>query len=228
MFKKLMKNKLDKKLALAVMKDFVEGRITTEDFWLDYKDSIAMQKILINDKTRPLGVHNNNSTKGEFEYNKNTPYDSMSFVPEKLLEVIDIKKLEHKFELYKIIRDYFWRNNQNYNFFNIDADKYIFLLEILPDYLHIIDEALLNKIINSAPEGISEEDKIIFCKEIINKLFRYDNIPPEWIQSSEWPIINDKPLVFSRQETDFYNVDHELFYFYDDETKRVTIVDQYY
>lgn len=228
MFKKSKVPKEEEKHALNIMVDFVEGRMTTEEFWNKYKDSIVLQKILVNDKTRPLGVYKTNPQTGEVYYDKKTPTDSLYFfAPEKLLDILDISKLEHRFELYEIIRRYFWRRKENLKFTNKDADEYAFLLKMLPEYLDIRDETFLYQIINSASEGFSKTEKLHYGQKKVMELFKYDKKPPDWIQSPEWPIVKGKPLVFRYQITNKENSDHEYYYFYDPETKEETIIEQY-
>ena len=59
------------------------------------------------------------------------------FAPERLIKVVDITKLEHKSEIFKIVRKYFERRKKKLNFFNKDEEDYSFLLKMLPEWFDV-------------------------------------------------------------------------------------------
>lgn len=73
----------------------------------------------------------------------------------------------------------------------------------LPSYA-TLDEHLQTYIIQSILPKIKalnlpkNEEKSLLKEEII-QLFPYDRKPPKWIDNSEWPIVNGKPLYFLGQ-----------------------------
>jgi len=227
MFEKSKMNKNEEKFALKIMEDFIEGRLPTEEFWNEYKNNSCIQDMLVNDKTRPLGAYLFDVDTKKVVYNKNVPMDSKYYyAPERLIQVIDITKLEHKNEIFQIVKKYFERRKKKLNFFNKDAEDYSFLLKMLPEWLDIRDETFLTNILNSAPKELSKTEKLQYCKEKIKEIFKCDSKSPEWVQNPEWPIVDGKPLVFNHQEVDI-DSGYTYFYFYDEETKAETVIEQY-
>ena len=202
----------EEKQALEFMNDFVEGRMTTEQFWERYKSNESIRNLLVNDVTR-------DHIESESMY---------YFAPERLIEVLDISRLEHKNELYQIVRRYFWRRNESLNFSNSDAEKYECLLKMLPTWLDVRDEDFLLAIYDSTPSDTSKTEKLKHCKNKVKELFKYDIKPPRWIQSPEWPIVNGKPLVFKGQSKEREYDERVYFYFYDSDTSEETVVTQSY
>ena len=100
-------------------------------------------------------------------------------------------------------------------------------MKIQPDWLDVLDDSILQPIIDSIPAGLSKTKRIVMGKEKIRAMFRYDKTYPRWVQSPEWPIVDGKPLVFSHQEkvngTDMFT----KYYFYDPDTKKETVIEQF-
>jgi len=221
-----MKNK---ELAIEYMKDFVEGKVTTEAFWREYQDSKLLQEVLIKDEKRPKGVWNFCEKTGKTIYNENKPFDSDTyFAPERLLTVVDISKLSHRYGLIETVCRYFFFRKEQVKLMNPDAVKYLNLQKMLPSWLDIREEELLLDIYNSAPNGLSKGDHLKWCKQEVKKLFKCDSKPPRWVQNPEWPIINGRPLVFKGQSKEKNHDERVYFYFYDPETKEETIITQMY
>ena len=117
MFGKIAVVKKERLAALNIMKEFVEGKISTEDFWLQYKSNLTMQQVLINDKTRPKGVYAFNVETGRIIYDKKKRTDlSYYFNPENLLQVMDISKQEHRIALFYIVKTFFFGEKKKLNF----------------------------------------------------------------------------------------------------------------
>lgn len=106
-------------------------------------------------------------------------------------------------------------------------NDYDFLLEIQPDWLDCADGKIWSDLIDSIPHDLSKTKRIAMGKAKIKELFRYDKSYPRWVQGSEWPVVNGKPLVFSHQERVKGDDYHYLYHFYDPDTKEETIVEQF-
>ncbi|MDE7455064.1 MAG: hypothetical protein K2M64_04475, partial [Clostridia bacterium] len=104
---------------------------------------------------------------------------------------------------------------------------YDFLLDIQPAWLDIYDDSMLQQIFDEIPQDLSKTQRIKLGKEKIKALFKYDKTYPRWIQNSEWPIVNGKPLVFSHQEKIKGDDFHSFYYFYDEDTKEETVIEQF-
>ena len=211
------------------MRDFVEGRVTTQEFWKEYQENQLLQDILIKDKKRPKGVWDFDEKTGKEVFYKNKPFDSDNyFAPERLLNVVDISKLEHRYNLIEVVWRYFFFRKEKLKLKNPDAEKYLNLQKMLPAWLDIREEDLLLDIYNSAPSNLTKADKLKYCKDKVKEIFRFDNKPPRWVQSPEWPIVNGKPLVFRKQSKETPEDERVFFYFYDPDTKKETIIEQLY
>ena len=190
------------------MKDFLEGRLTTEEFFEIYKNDECVRNTLIEDKKNDLPVY----------------YD-----PEFLIERVDLKKLRAKVEIFWLVNRYFVRNKIECSPNNADEKFFSFLCKIQPSWLEIEDEDFLLNIINSTPQNFNKNQKIKYCREKIKSLFKYENKPPKWLQNPEWPIVNGKPLIFQYQTGD---VDDQLvpliqYYFYNPDTNENTVITQF-
>ncbi len=94
-------------------------------------------------------------------------------------------------------------------------------------WLDINNDDVFQKVIEEIPNNLSKTQQIKFGKEKVKALFKYDKTYPRWVQSPEWPIVNGKPLVFSHQEKVKGDDCHTYYYFYDEQTKEQTIVEQF-
>lgn len=215
------------KRAINFMKDFAEGRVSTDCFWEEYKKNPLLQKILIKDKTRIRGVHKFDPQTGRLEFHKKKPLDSMFlFNPDNLLQSIDIGNPEHRVILFGMVQAYFVRRRKKLKYYNREEREYAYLEKAFPDWVRP-DIFFLQSVMSLAPEGFSEEQKFEWSKKEIQRLFKFDEKPPEWIQEPQWPIVNGKPLIFNCQETDKNDIEHELYYFYNPETKEIVVISQY-
>jgi hypothetical protein len=193
--------------ALEIMKNFAEGNMSTVEFWDIYKTNASIRALIVNDKKRPSER-------------------MLYFNAERLLEVIDINKLEHRAAVYTVISNYFRRRNERLNFYNHDSELFSELLEIQPSWLDIQDENFLLEIFNSTPLSLNTVQKKKWRKEKIKTLFTYDVVPPDWLQNPEWPIVDGKPLVFKKQVEDIES-NKICYYFYDPKTQNEMIIEQF-
>lgn len=215
-----------KKKSLTFLKDFAEGKVSTEVFWEKYKQDTTLQKILINDKKRPKGVYRFNHLSHQLEYDKKAYLDSLYLInPESLLTIVDITKLEHRYELFAVVKRYFMNRKVKLKFYNKDEEYYIYLQKLLPEWLNV-DCDFLEKIINSVPLNLSKDEKLLWGKNRIKELFKFEKTPPKWVQEPEWPIINEKPLIFKYQKENKLGAIE--YYFYNPDTMKDIIIEQAY
>ncbi len=190
-----------KKEVLEIMKKFVEGKISSEDFWIYYKENETVYKLLIKCKDLSFSVSQ--------------------------IENINISKLQGRIQLYSIIKKYFKINKIRFKSFNIEEDRYNFICEILEDWDLSEDIDYINDLIKSIPDELSKEDLKIRCQKELAKNFRFDEYPPCWLTSCSWPIVNGKPLIFKKMnEKQIHDLIINEFIFYDEITKKETVVIQ--
>ena len=210
---------MDKEEAIEVMKSFASGQITAEEFWEKFKADETIKNILVKDEEKweiPLALESGYNWSSWAEHIYKGPMNFQSY-----------RETEH---LHWIIRKYILRNHMPFVFGTFYTDRYMFLVNIQPSWLDTDNEEFLkNEIVNKIPaEMKTKSQKIKWCRNKIKEYFRYDRSPPRWIQSSEWPILNGKPLVFKRQSKEGPSDEGVDFYFYDPDTKEETVVTQFY
>ncbi len=122
--------------------------------------------------------------------------------------------------IYKII------NDNDIAYYNIYEENFRLSLEAIPEYL-LSDQVcayIENNIFSKIPKEFSKTKKNKFVKDECKKVFLYESKKPNWVQESEWPVINNKPLKFISQKRDGELV---RFYFINEETKEEYIIEQY-
>jgi hypothetical protein len=175
---KQMKLKKQKKQQVEYyLKDFVEGKISIYEFWDSFKNNEDLRSLLISDSKKHRKFI--------------TYYD-----PEYLLDRINLNKLRDRVEIYWTAKRYLNHNKLPSNPYNDDEEYFKFISSIQPSWLEI-DEELLTKIIEEAPEESNKKEKAEWCKAKIKEMFIYVNKPPRWMQNPEWPIFDGKPLIFN-------------------------------
>ena len=197
------------KKAIEIMTEFVEGRMSIQDFKYQFDNNPIIIETFSNYPNRP--------------YKTGIGYDYIKYI-----NSININERGDALAFHGFMREFLELNGYHCVPTDMYRKKYRFLISIQPNWLEIYDEDFLEKqIISQIPDGLSEPKRIAWCKARIKELFRYDDKPPRWLQGAEWPIKNGKPLVFRNQvrvKGDDYRV---LYYFYDPDTGEEEIVEQF-
>lgn len=217
---------LKKNENLIILKQFATGKVSTEEFWEEYKINEKLRNILIQDRKRPKGYNKFSKELGRFVLVKDYKDHQYFLNPDNLLEKFNINRLDHKCELFIIVKRYFLERHSKIQFYNKDEDFYVYLKKMLPPWLDNLDSQFMLEIFNSAPKDLNKEQKIKWCKNKIKELFLYLKKPPQWIQEAEWPIINGQPLVFIYQEG-AANDGKVIYYFTDQNTEEHKTVVQF-
>ena len=111
---------------------------------------------------------------------------------------------------------------------NTLSDRFRFLLEILPDYIHGTQaEELVDKIINSVPESMPKGKRIKEIKEKIKQAFHLDGKKyPRWWQNTDWPFSKTgKPKRFVSQGQGCHEEITEYIFEDVDTGERETVID---
>ncbi len=203
--------------------DFLEGRISTKEFWEEYKRNNVYQNVLKYDRNRWEKTYMLGNMK--MRHFGKGPYDKFfEFNPDTLLDKCDINKLYHIYYLYVIISRYFIRRKIDFICGNEDVKLYLFLQKFVPSYVEIYDGEYLKEIFDSTQKNMSKKDRLKQAKEKIKEIYLYEKHPPRWIQPPEWPIDEDGPLVFSHQINE---TGRTLYYFYNKKARNQVIIEQY-
>lgn len=196
--------------------DYVEGRLSADKFYELFKTDKSLQRTL---KAR---------LDRSYEFLSDYHYNLFDFLSKeyrfknKTWNCISMRS-----SLQEVLSAYLENFNIKYEEYSGYGEDYDFLLDIQPDWLDVLEDSILQPIIDSIPAGLSKTKRIAIGKEKLRAMFRYDKTYPRWVQSPEWPIVDGKPLVFSHQEkvkgADMFT----KYYFYDPDTKKETVIEQF-
>lgn len=196
--------------------DYVEGRISAEEFQKQVLTNRFLQKILQKKMSTRYGflikykycLYDYLCKEWDFVHRKWSSYTIQNMLQEVLSAYLD-------------------DNNIKYQLYSKYAEDYTFLLSIQPTWLDVDDDSIFKQIISDIPQDLSKSKRVKLGKEKVKSLFKYDKTYPRWIQNPEWPIVNGKPLVFSHQEKAKDGDIRTYYYFYDEDTKEQTIIEQF-
>lgn len=116
------------------------------------------------------------------------------------------------------------------------SGKHSFLLDACPEYIggvEVEEAGIIEDILNSVPETLSESKRIKEVKSRIKKTFHVSGIVyPRWVQEAEWPVsASGKPMRFVKQKRkkgkEYEGMLYTLFYFEDPDTGEERIVEQF-
>lgn len=196
--------------------DYVEGRMTAEDFRKELLHGSSLKTIFSKWKNTIFILK---------EYNYNF-YDFL--IEDWRFKRSSWNNITTNYYLSWWLEKFLSDNNISFQAFPKYKEDYRFLLDIQPSWVDCRDDSILQPIIDSIPKDLSKTKRIAMGKEKIKALFKYDKSYPRWIQEAEWPIVNGKPLVFSHTENVDGNPEHKRYYFYDPDTNEQTVVEQFY
>ena len=83
--------------------------------------------------------------------------------------------------------------HENINVSDEIEKRFVFGLNAIPEYLGGVEVAdIIDDIIDSIPQNLSESARIRLCKEKLRDRFHIEsNKYPRWIQETEWPMGED-------------------------------------
>ncbi|THJ30472.1 hypothetical protein E8K88_17700 [Lampropedia aestuarii] len=130
----------------------------------------------------------------------------------------NFKKILDLYIIQKALSEYLDLIGESYVFSN----KYINLLDTLavaqPKWLNIPGDYALKMFdeYSSVSESVSIKK---WLKDEIKKRFKFSSKPPKWLQDAIWPVKNETPLTFIKQEkTDALHDDGYIYEFVDEKT----------
>ena len=203
-------------IAIQTMIDFVEGKLSIQDFKIQFDNNKIIKESLRKDPLCPKDTY----------YLKKDEKDIVSYINRK-----NWFSCEGQHAVWWNIRRFLSSYNYSFKPTKYYENRYSFLLDIQPAWLDLWDneDFLMKNVVDKMPEGLAtQKDKVKWCKEKIKELFIYDSKPPRWVQSPQWPIVAGKPLVFKGQSKDDGEDERVYFYFYDPVTGKETTITQLY
>lgn len=190
------------KKEIEIMKDYLKGVYSTDEFWNILNSNENLMNLLVNNKKRSQSSKN---------------YDYPRYIY-KMYE--NNQSLSMKIQLMFTITNFLTTNKIEYKISNSEYKKYSLFQSFLPSWLSIDDEQYLENLWNNSPNDLTKTDRIKWCKNWLKEHFVFKNKPPKWLQEPEWPIINNKPLIFVEQKTDTENPLKEIYTFVDENGKK--------
>ena len=101
------------------------------------------------------------------------------------------------------------------------------MLDIQSSWVDCFDDSIFRQIMDEIPQELSKTKRIALGKEKIKALFKYNKTYPLWVQGAEWAIANGKPPIFSHQKKAKGGDIRTYYYFYDEDTQKETVVEQF-
>lgn len=204
--------------SVKILTDFVEGKITIQDFKHEWDNNDSIKETLQNDSLFYVKAAD------YINYRMGTDQKNIIL----FLATMNWSARIDQLYIWGEITRFLTRYNYTFTPTKYYEDRVDFLLDILPSWLDIQDEDfLMHEIINTIPQELkSKEQKVKWCKNKFKNLFKYETMPPKWVKCPEWPFSNGKPLIFKRQTKLAANDELIIFYFYDPDTLQEHIVVQ--
>ncbi len=82
-------------------------------------------------------------------------------------------------------------------------EKFEFMIDVCPSYIGMgpENEAVLEKIVNAIPEGLSKTAAMKWANKRIKEAFHIEGRKyPHWFQEPEWPVYEGRPMKYVRTE----------------------------
>ncbi len=178
----------------TIIKNFIEGKISSEDFQNEVVENDGLQNYLENNaRYTPRFLKESGDKLWVY------------------LACIDVGYVGGRYDMHALVYELFKEND--YKPAKKYADDFRVYLKLLEAVGYVDCPEITEELIRSLPP-VKFSEKVKILKTKIKEIFRYDENPPEWIQEPDWQCRNGKPMIFRGQ----YDIDGGCRYvFYDDE-----------
>jgi hypothetical protein len=195
--KKLIREQREKAIRMASL--LCERKIEFSDFWQIYVNEEFIREELNRNKA-------------------NLIIERSFFEDIDVVRNINTDDLQINNQIYILMSKYLKLNNIECSTQPFNSRLRV-ILDILPDWLYGQEDNWFKELITSLPSNINEKNFEQYCLNKILEAFRYEKEPPNWLQNSEWPIIEGKPLLFTRQDGEpncsiESKFDHKITYYF--------------
>ncbi|CRK83342.1 hypothetical protein [Neobacillus massiliamazoniensis] len=201
--------------AEQILVDFVEGKMTIEEFKTIFINNPSIEEFLKDDPNLKKDTYIGDNT-----------YD---FILQEGQDRNGIKngwqRIGGQLNIHGAICQHLTRKVITFTPSNIYSEKYNLILDTQPSWLDIDEDFFYEEILSKAPQLKKSELKK-WLKNRIKEMFKYASTPPRWLQNPEWLIINKKPLTFLCQQNinNFFHDKATVYVFIDDENGELKTV----
>lgn len=138
--------------------------------------------------------------------------------------------LRNEIDIYnarETLREFLARHGQAVSI-SRDSQDFEEALATQPGWLDVLETPYFQREVWSKREDRSGKELHDWLADQFLRLFRYADIPPEWLQNPEWPIGEKGPLVFLGQMPvqDYWDSRTVVYVFYEESTKKCETVIQ--
>ena len=176
--KKLIKKQREKAIQIALL--FCERKIEFSDFWKTYVNEEFIRE--------------------ELNRRKESLFIEKSFFEDiNVVKNINTDDLQIQSQIYVLMTKYLKLNHIECSTQPVNS-KLKVIMDILPNWLYGQKDNWFKDLISSLPSNITQKSFEKYCLKKVIEEFRYEKKPPNWLQNSEWPIVEGKPLLFIRQD----------------------------
>lgn len=193
---------------IEFIKDFVEGKISDNDL----EAHLDNLKLTLQDS----------SLSWTETYVKTNPYN--------YLKSLKIKSIDGRLNAQGVLELFLNRKRITSIRYKKYSEDYDIILDSQPKYIDADVDFIERLIIPTTKLSKSETKKVM--KETFKTLFQFHKKPPKWIQSPNWPIINDKPLYFLGQleikDCDLFHDNGYIYIFFDKDNDKLETIKQFY
>ncbi|MCO6548526.1 MAG: hypothetical protein J6583_12255 [Gilliamella sp.] len=145
------------------------------------------------------------------EENQIPPYTSRYKNAFLYLIEIDILLPSGELDSKDLLSKFLAKRNINFSLNNEHKKKYDLFMKIQPSWLNLT-EPYFNLIMNKHRDKVGVELERALKLEI-KKDFKFLKNRPKWLQSPNWPTVDNKPLIFIGQ-LDITQISHDITYLY--------------
>ncbi len=192
-------------IAEQIMIDFIEGKLSFEDFKKEYLSNKQIYKLLYKRALKGgLWAYSSEQIKNADDSNFYLKAD----IAKNVNLYLDLKKIKHDI------------NNQ-------DLINYIAFYKYVPSWLGFDNQNVLKKLIESIVKDDSIKNKKTEISKLIDETFPCEKYRPKWIQSPEWPIIDGIPCKFLYQTGFPNNHDYIEYFFLNQQNGKTIIIEQF-
>ncbi|SHG28129.1 hypothetical protein [Chryseobacterium vrystaatense] len=199
--------------AIQILKDFVEGTVSDQEFQQQLYANPDLEKLLSDPSMNWQGTYLKDTT--VFLY----------------LAEQDYTNAEGRLNAQGTAKLFLSKMGIDATVSTRIADEYDAVLDTRPKYVDA-EADFIEKHILPKDKTLSKSDQKKYIKQRYSQLFKYQTKPPGWIQNPVWPIKNDQPLYFLGQieikKGDLFHDGGWVYLFIDNETGTVETVRQLY